>query len=367
MSHIDDLLDGITPEDALDRLGVTYRTQTGSSGEQLNVEDCPFCGGSGHKTYMNAESGLGNCFHGSCQQSFNLFSFTKAALQTEETRNVVEWLENLAAELGWRPKKKRVAAVGVDEEVEWELPTSMELPVVQDGVEQNLQYLEDRGIDKYTAAHFRLRYCWRGWFNYTRPDGERGGFNFKDRVIIPVYDMDGALVTFQGRDITGTADRKYLFPPGLPGTAKFLYNSHEAKRAEHAILTEGVFDVIRTWMNLKGSRYDDRAVMGTFGISLSSGQDGADQLNQLIRLKKLGLKRVTLLWDAEPKAFKEAVKATKKLRGIGLETYIARLPEGIDPGDASSSELRRALDLELKVDQKNAMRLGLFGLDALSA
>ncbi len=63
------------------------------------------------------------------------------------------------------------------------------------------------------------------------------------RLLIPVYDLDGKLVTFQGRDIIGDQDAKYLFPPALPGTGRFLYNGHNAVRARRIAMGEGAFDV----------------------------------------------------------------------------------------------------------------------------
>ena len=84
-----------------------------------------------------------------------------------------------------------------------------------------------------------------GHFKAEKEDGDVWYQDFSSRVIIPVYDLRGNLVTFQGRDITGKSDRKYLFPVGLPSTGRFLFNGHVAFNGCREILIgEGAFDVM---------------------------------------------------------------------------------------------------------------------------
>ena len=64
------------------------------------------------------------------------------------------------------------------------------------------------------------------------------------RILIPIYDLDGKMRTFQGRDITGESDRRYLFPISLPASGKFLYNGHNAIGKRTVIVSEGAFDVM---------------------------------------------------------------------------------------------------------------------------
>lgn len=353
-SRISDLLEGITIEDVLDKCGFDYKITHGSSGEQVNVESCPICGGNDWKVYLNRDSGLGNCFHGTCQSTFNVFSFARAALGTEQTRPVAEFLENLAQEIGWRPARRRKSVdVERDDSVGWALPDSYALPT-RDG--RNLSYLEQRGIDAQTAHRFGLRYCHRGWFSFVAADGAEKNMPFHDRVLIPIYDLDATLVTFQGRDITGKAERKYLFPPGLPGSGAFLYDAHRAFGKSQAILVEGIFDVIRTWLQTRGTAFDEAAVIGSFGIQLSKGNDGKDQVSQLLRLKASGLREVTVMWDGERKAFLKALDACRTMISIGLACRIACLPAGADPGAASGQMILSALETAIVADAAVMLR-----------
>jgi hypothetical protein len=70
----------------LDAEGIRYKRGMGSRGPQLNLQTCPFCGGNKWKVFVNAENGLGNCFHGSCEKTFNKIGFVRAVLGGEEVR-----------------------------------------------------------------------------------------------------------------------------------------------------------------------------------------------------------------------------------------------------------------------------------------
>lgn len=351
----DDLFEGIQIEDVLDREGIEYRAQHGARGEQLNLRECPACGGSEWKVYVNRENGLGNCFHGSCQETFNKYKLTKAVIGAAGGREMRTYLEALAREIGWRPRRSRSVAVEVHTETAWKMPTSIPLPT-DDG--RNLEYLEKRGISAEIAGFFHLRYCHDGWFNFVKQDGERGGSKFSGRVIIPIFDLAGDLATFQGRDVTGSSDRKYLFPQGLPGTAAYLYNGHTVIGKERVIVCEGAFDVIGAWKALSDStEWGDVGVVGTFGMHLSLGRDGEDQLAKFLYLKSKGLKEIRIMWDGEPAAWKKAVKAALKLDSLGFAAFVCSLPAGKDPGEADAIEILEALASAIHVTRKSSIKL----------
>jgi DNA primase len=182
--------------------------------------------------------------------------------------------------------------------------------------------------------------------------------NFSRRVIFPIYDLDGDMMTFQGRDVTGQAERKYLFPAGLPGTSRFLYNGVHCQRKSHVVMNEGVMDVIATFTALRET-HPEIGVVGSFGIELSTGRDGADQVSRLLDMKDQGLRYVTIMWDGEKGAFEKALKAAKIVRSIGLGARIALLPAGQDPGESDPRDIRKAFDDALAVDNTSALRLRL--------
>lgn len=326
-----------------DSEGVSYKMNRGRSGMQINAQTCPNdqCGDSRYRVYLNEETGVGNCFV--CNTKFRKLSFIHAYLHGdpkstkwgETFRHVKQHLQDQ----GWRPK--RMVTVAVNTETV-KLPTSFELPTPEG---QNLRYLDERGITNDLAGYFHLRYCDSGWWNFTRDDGKQGGQKFDERVIIPVFNLDGELVTFQGRDITGTKDDKYLFPKGLPGTGRFLYNGQNAIRAKRVAMGEGAFDVYGLKLAIDADpALRDIVPVGSFGKNLSTGSpEGDDQLGAFITLKAHGLEEVIICWDGTPDALAAALGAAEQLRKIGLKVRIALLPLDKDPNEVTPEVVQKAL------------------------
>ena len=333
--ELQEALETIDMEAWLDREGIDYKVTRGSRGVQLNVKECPCCGGSNWKVYLNAETGLGNCFSGDCDlMKFNKWKFIKSHLGSSTTREVVEHVKHVAEEQGWKPVVRKSAPVAMSEELK--LPESIALP--HNG--RNLKYLDNRGITADVAGYFHLRFSQKGKFWFTDPEGNRRAQDYAHRVLIPIFDLDGKLVSFQGRDTTGTADKKYLFPPGFASTGTYLYNGHNAVGAEHIVIGEGAFDVIAIKLALDADpNLREIVPVGSFGKHLSVGGD-TSQLGMLMRLKEQGLKVVTFMWDGEKRATRDAVMAALEVRKIGLMARIAFLPKDKDPNEVAPNVVR---------------------------
>ena len=338
---LSELLDYIDPETFLDYEGVTYKRTFGSSGSQLNLKECPRCGGHSWKVYLNAETGLGNCFHGSCvgEPGYNLFTFARFLWNTDP-HETVDKLRHYAREQGWVAKRKMSKAVEFEVMDEVTLPDSVELPY-RGTVPK---YLSGRGVTPEIAKFFHLRYCHQGQYIYWDHEGKRRWQNYDKRIIIPIFNLEGDIVTFQGRDVVGISDRKYLFPNGLPGTARFLYNAFNVTGYEDIVMCEGAFDVIAA----KIAMDEDVALrrvgqVGSFGKNLSHGSaTGDDQLGVLAKMRDLGLKRVVVMWDGESSALKDAIRAARLIISIGLKAKIAILPKDKDPNEVPASVVRAA-------------------------
>ena len=350
-----EILERVDIEAWLDREGVPYKISHGSNGTQLNVRDCPVCGSSSWKVYLNAETGAGNCFAGEHPPDLNYskFSFVREWLGVSN-RDVVLHLKEVAREFGWRPPRRTIVETTNSEGLR--VPDSIPLP----NGDSYLRYLIGRGITPETAEYFQLRYSRNGVFWYR--DGSTGDVRYQDyskRVIIPVFDIHGDLVSFQGRDVTGSAKRKYLFPPGYASTGAHLYNAHNVKGMEHIVATEGAFDVwaakqaLDEDVDLRGV-----GVVGTFGKKLSSG-GGQDQLSVLLALKKHGLKSVTFMWDGELKALNAAADAARIVSSVGLEGRVAVLPQGADPNEVEPARVRAAFLGAIKATTGNVIKMRL--------
>ena len=341
----------VTPEEFLDYEGVEYRLTSGSRGPQYNIKTCPVCGGDSWKVYLARDTGYGNCFAGSCETRFNLWTFAKACIDTADSKIVGKKFDEIAKIGGWKPKKvarpPSVPAISGD----LKMPTSIPIP------DANIPYLSDRGVSVSTARAFGLRMCIEGAWRYKDETGVDMIRPFSGRIIIPIFDLDGKFVTFQGRDVTGRQDPKYLFPARLPSTARYIYNGQRAAAASwsHIVMGEGAFDTIAIQDAIDGDRYlVGIGAVGSFGkkLTLDADIEQATQLQALIQLKSLGLKTITIMWDGEKSAFSNAVKTAGRLTGLGFSARVALLPRGKDPAEVSAETVRRSIRLAVPYSTK---------------
>lgn len=330
------LLEKIDVEQYLNREGCAFQHSYGTRGLQLNLDECPECGEGGRKTYINAETGLGNCFHGSCGVKFNKFKLIRSVSKLSGTA-LAKHIHAVAEEQGWMPKVKR-KEIKLDK---LELPSKC--IAIPDAKGNTLEYLDERGITKDSCLYFQLSFCKQGWWSY-RVEDEVKWTSYDNRVIIPIADLNGTLVSFQGRDITGEAARKYLFPTGFAVAGSHIYNGHNftAGIHNHLIVGEGVFDAIAIHQAIKGhASCKAMLAVATFGMHLSNGPDG--QVSKLIKLREQGCRNITMMWDGEGRAIAQAVKAGLQLSELGFKVSIARLPEGKDPNEIPAETVRKAI------------------------
>jgi hypothetical protein len=103
-------------------------------------------------------------------------------------------------------------------------------------------YLASRGYDwQELVAQYDIRFT--GPVAYV--DTSRGKIHYRWRIIIPIY-VDGAMVNFTSRDVTGRSDARYKTAPDdiamMPG-GTVVYNLDNA--GDRIALMEGPFDVWR--------------------------------------------------------------------------------------------------------------------------
>lgn len=342
MNELSELLDAIDLEFVLQREGVSYKESYGRSGRQLNLKECPACHTSQWKVYMGADSGLGNCFSGSCpQRTFNKWTFFKHLFDTSG-RQLIEILRNLAREQGWRPTIK-TSDIGLQDLNTLALPDG--IPAWQ--MDPMHEYLTRRGVTADVAEYFSLHFSESGKWTYMDPRGFQLSQDYSQRILIPIFDLDGEMVSFQGRDVTGAAEQRYLFPPGFASAGAYLYNAFNLREGQDtAVVCEGVFDVIQTKRALDADpRTQNLLAIGTFGMHLSSGNpSGDDQLGRLRKLKHdHGLKQLIFLWDGERKAAAAAVEASLKCAEVGISASVALVADGRDPGNSYLSAIQDAV------------------------
>ena len=322
----------------LDEEGIDYKETWGSSGRQLNLRECPFCGNRKHKVYLNADNALGNCFAGSCSQgTFNKWQLLCQIFDLKG-RDMMVKIEDMARAQGWRPVTKETTKFD---------PGPLSLPLSYPVVDLPAmpKYLLDRGMDYELAEYFHLRWCEKGTFKVKDPKGNTIVQDYSKRVILPIYDIDGNLISFQGRDGTGMSDKRYLFPPMFSSTGSHFYNIDNWQEGmDSVVISEGPFDVIGVKRAFNQLGIKDTLPIGSFGMTLSVHNDASeDQLNKLLLLKEQGLRNITMLWDNEPVAIARAIDAGMRLRRYGFNVRVAVLQDAKDPGDASPKQIGDAL------------------------
>jgi DNA primase len=218
-----------------------------------------------------------------------------------------------------------------------------------------LGYLDGRGLNRESAARFRLGYApaERGWLLaearrdgvstellesaglVSRPDENPGILRerFRGRLIFPIHDDRGRAVGFGGRVLPrieramaaeGKGIAKYL---NTAETVLFrkrtlLYAADLAKTASResgwVAVVEGYTDVVAA------HQVGLANVVGTLGTAL-----GADHLRSLRRLAD----RIVLVFDGDEAGQSAADRSLELFLSNELDLRVLTLPAGIDPCD----------------------------------
>lgn len=205
-----------------------------------------------------------------------------------------------------------------------------------------LRYLKERGLTNETIRTFKLGYAPQGWRNLLEAASKAGlraedlvevgvaaesrdGSNlydyFRNRVIFPIFDLQGRAVGFSGRSLDGS-EPKYINTPEtqLFHKGKLLYNLHLAKdhirRSRRAILVEGYMDVVIPYQ---------------FGIGNIIASSGTSLTEEQASLLKRYADEVIIVYDGDEAGINAAARGLTLLLKEGLRVRVATLPESMDP------------------------------------
>jgi DNA primase len=166
-------------------------------------------------------------------------------------------------------------------------------------------YLCERGISLETAKYWQLGYSPIGYEPDCYKDNEenKSWKKMNGRLIIPIIDQNGKVISLSGRrvdDITGPKYDHYPFP-----ARRILFglyqNKSNIRKENMAIITEGQMDVISAWQN------GMRVVTSSFGAHASADHLAlisryANELNILYDADAAGLKGLKIFDDIESKS-----------------------------------------------------------------
>ncbi|MGH2534043.1 MAG: DNA primase [Thermomicrobiales bacterium] len=224
--------------------------------------------------------------------------------------------------------------------------------------------VEHRGLSADVIARFQLGFAPDGWdhlLNYLSARGvdpafaaeagplqtrDTGGYydRFRNRLIFPIRNRDGAVVGFGGRAL-GDAVPKYLNSPRSPifDKSALLYGldlaKDEIRRRDQVVIVEGYMDAIAA------HQFGHPNVVAAMGTAVTEQQIAlvkrstkhivlaldADTAGQMATLRGLETAQGTLDHDLVP--IPDARGVIHWERKLNAEITIVNLPEGKDPDE----------------------------------
>lgn len=229
------------------------------------------------------------------------------------------------------------------------------------GVGARRYLLEQRQLTEETVRAHRLGYAppeWDGLVQHlqrhkvperlmpqlglVRARQGQGGYYdwFRDRVIMPVNDLQGRAVAFSGRVLAAAPDvAKYINSPEtvLFRKGSSLFGLREAKNAirqeGHALLVEGNFDLL---------------ILHQAGLAQAVAPLGTALTAEQVRLLRRFTERVYLCYDGDAAGRAAALKTAPLVVQAELDTRLVQLPDGDDPDSfvrrQGADALRRLMD-----------------------
>lgn len=260
------------------------------------------------------KKGMNQCF--GCGYRGNIVHFLQRLIGDEE--DVARWLEEhfgiAALSKISAPTLQEIMRdlsktqdVVADENCLVHIP----LPRLAEDVAPALEYIVQKRIYKKPEAEkvltrFAMRYCDAGYY--------------RGRIIIPLQDKFGDLISFEAGDVTGAAEKKKLYPRGTPKN-RLLFNDYSVS-SDYVWLVEGVWDAVRLWSFGEPAV----AIMGAF---LSD-----HQASRIINKYQ----KVFLMFDGDD-AGKKATDAAYQILSPYLDVIPAELWFG-DPDELTLTEFR---------------------------
>jgi len=227
---------------------------------------CPFHNDRNPSMNVNPHMGIYKCF--ACGAGGNVFKF----VMEHEKVDFLTAVEFVANTVGFvlPPKLTQIPDENIEEKDlirkinEFAASWFREQLLKSDFAKK---YLEQREITEKTSDLFRLGYAPQIGFleaavkNGFKPesvlkaglaaDKDGKAFDkFRDRLMVPICSLSGAIVGFGGRDLGGNSPAKYMNSPEtlIYNKSEILFGLNQSRRAiskeNSVILVEGYFDVI---------------------------------------------------------------------------------------------------------------------------
>ena len=225
-----------------------------------------------------------------------------------------------------------------------------------------LQYLKKRNLAEEIIRKFRIGFAldsWNGLVNKVGPKynnetskmlktglfgrSEKGTVydRFRSRIIFPISHQSGDVIAFGGRDYNKNDQAKYLNSPetAIYQKSNVLYGLNVTKSAitnsnnKYIILVEGYMDLLQLY------QAGIEPVVSVSGTSLTK--------NHATIIAKYN-KPVVILYDGDSAGGNAAIRAGFVLLQAGVEAYVVRPPDELDPDDWLLKEGREVLNKSIE-------------------
>ena len=275
----------------LDQLGVkTYLTGKNTIPGQISVR-CPFCDDHSNHGHFDPKSGFYGCWR--CKGGHPIAALMRLGNINYET----------AKKLVGENKGSKIAS----EVKPIEHAKTLELAGTSLAMPMHKSYLEGRNFDIQELEFYH-------GIKYTGPMYKWNNIDFQWRVIIPIFDVDNKLVSFQGRDVTGKQELRYKCCPvdlAIKHHKHTLYGAELCTKKNRIVVVEGVFDAWRL----------GAGAVATFGTSVTK-----EQIKLMAQWQE-----IVLAFDPEPDAQKHANEIATELAAIGRKVYQVNCDFGKTP------------------------------------
>lgn len=318
--------------------------------------------------FVFPETQTWHCF-GACATGGDVFAF----VMRKEGMEFKEALRHLAEKAGVKledqtpeQKARQEATARLADLLELAADYFHQMFLYAPQAEGARRYVAGRSLSAETSAAFKLGYALDSWDagrNHFQAQGfeipelvaaglvtiheERGTAydRFRQRLMIPIRDVNGQVVGFGARTLDKDGIPKYLNSPqtALFDKSSLLFGLDQARRhireARQAVIVEGYMDVLQAWQ----AGY--RNVVAQMGTALTEAQLNllkrytrrfvialdADAAGANATLRSLEVARETL--DREADSHFDARGLVRHEGRLKADIRIVTLPEGQDPDD----------------------------------
>ena len=281
---------------------IEYRTEGKNVSRGWVEVNCPWCDDPSFHLGINLENKYLNCWRcGPKGMVTNYIKTIERCSERQALRIIQQYQLPTMTEIKKETQTSKIETTSHDI-----LPKSAKLPLPK----LHREYLIARGFDpEEIARKYKILAC------------ENTG-SYKFRIIIPVI-MDGKIVSFTARDVTGKAETRYKSCPSSKSIRPIkhcLYNYDSIKESGPIIVVEGPLDVWRI----------GREAVATFGINFTK-----EQVKLLLQKRP---RKVIIVYDGEEKAIRKAYELASLISPFS-EVKVVELDRGKDPCDLTEEEI----------------------------